>query len=112
MKMNREQKNASGNVPTATDEGRHTPRTDEVKKALLTRLKRIEGQVRGLENMVETDAYCPDILIQVSAVTSALNSFNRQLLTNHIHGCVRRDILAGDEDSIDEFCAMLQKIMK
>ena len=93
-------------------EERHTPRSPEVKKTLLSRLKRIEGQVRGLESMVEKDAYCPDILIQVSAVTSALNSFNRQLLSNHIRGCVRRDILAGDEASIDEFCAMLQKLMK
>ena len=91
---------------------KHTARSEEVKKALMTRLKRIEGQVRGLESMVEKDAYCPEILIQVSAVTSALNSFNRQLLSNHIRGCVRRDILAGDEESIDEFCAMLQKLMK
>ena len=88
---------------------RHTSRSPEVRKTLMTRLKRIEGQIRGLESMVEKDAYCPDILIQVSAVTSALNSFNRQLLSNHIHGCVRRDILAGDDDSIDDFCAMLMK---
>ena len=91
---------------------RHTLRSPEVKKTLLSRLKRIEGQIRGLESMVEKDAYCPDILVQVSAATSALNSFNRQLLSNHIHGCVRRDILAGDDDAIDEFCSMLQKLMK
>ena len=91
---------------------KHTDRSDESKKALLTRLRRIEGQVRGLENMVEKDAYCPDILIQVSAVTSALNSFNRQLLAAHIRGCVRRDIQAGDDATIDELCAILQKLMK
>ena len=91
---------------------KHTPRSPEVKKDLLTRLKRIEGQIRGLESMVDKDAYCPDILIQVSAATSALNSFNRRLLSNHIHGCVRRDILAGDDEAIDEFCTILQKLMK
>ena len=91
---------------------KHTERSEEDKKALLSRLKRIEGQVRGLEGMVEKDAYCPDILIQVSAVTSALNSFNRQLLSCHIHGCVRRDILDGDDSAIDELCQLLQRLMK
>ncbi len=91
---------------------RHKKRTAEEQKALLTRLKKAEGQIRGIEKMVENDAYCPDILIQVSAVSSALNSFNRQLLASHIRGCVRRDILAGDETTIEELCAILQKLMK
>ena len=108
MKKN-EQPNETASCPACE---KHTDRSDETKKALLTRLHRIEGQVRGLENMVEKDAYCPDILIQVSAVSSALNSFNRQLLASHIRGCVRRDILAGDESTIEELCAILQKLMK
>ncbi len=91
---------------------KHTDRSDEDKKALLSRLKRIEGQVRGLQGMVENNAYCPDILIQVSAATSALNSFSKQLLSSHIRGCVRRDILNGDEASIDELCQLLQRLMK
>lgn len=79
---------------------------------LITRLNRIEGQVRGIKRMVEDDAYCTDILIQVSAVNSALNSFNKVLLANHIRTCVADDIRAGHEETIDELVATLQKLMK
>ena len=75
-------------------------------------LKLAEGQIRGIQNMVENDAYCPDILIQVSAVTAALNSFNKRLLACHIRSCVSEDIRAGNEEAIDEFVGMLQKLMK
>ncbi len=91
---------------------RHKKRTEEEQKALLTRLKKAEGQIRGIEKMVENDAYCPDILIQVSAVTSALNSFNKELLACHIRSCVSEDIRAGKEESIDELVKVLQKLMK
>ena len=91
---------------------RKRERTQEEQKNLLTRLRKIEGQIRGIEKMVEEDAYCPDILIQVSAATSALNSFNKELLACHIKGCVTEDIKAGDEGAIDEFVKMLQKLMK
>ena len=93
-------------------EGRKKQRSEEEKRALLTRLRRAEGQIRGIERMVEEDAYCPDILIQVSAVTSALNSFNKRLLACHIKGCVAEDIKAGNDEAIDEFVGMLQKLMK
>ena len=92
--------------------GKHTERSEETRKNLLTRLKRIEGQIRGLEKMVEKNAYCPEILIQVSAATNALNSFGRQLLSNHIRGCVRRDILNGEDQTIEELCQLLQRMMK
>ncbi len=91
---------------------RHKKRTSEEQKALLTRLKKIEGQIRGIEKMVEDDIYCPDILIQVSAATSALNSFNKVLLKCHIKGCVVEDIKDGKEETIDELCNVLQKLMK
>lgn len=91
---------------------KHTVRSGEDRKALLSRLKRIEGQIRGLQGMVEKDAYCPDILVQVSAATSALNSFSRQLLSSHIHNCVRRDLVNGDDAAIDELCQLLQRLMK
>ena len=71
---------------------RHKKRTVEEQKALLTRLRKAEGQIRGIEKMVENDAWCPDILIQVSAVTNALNSFNKELLACHIKSCVSEDI--------------------
>lgn len=91
---------------------KHTDRSETDKKALLTRLKKVEGQIRGIEKMVEEDLYCPDILTQVAAATSALNSFNKVLLSTHIKGCVKTDIKNGDDESIDELCALLQKLMK
>ena len=91
---------------------RHTFREDEEKKKLLARLKRVEGQIRGIEKMVEEDLYCPDILIQVLAATSALNSFNKVLLSNHIKGCVTNDIREGKKESVDEICHLLQKLMR
>lgn len=93
-------------------ETRHVARSEEDKKNLLTRLRRAEGQIRGIEKMVENDAYCPDILVQVSAVTSALNSFNKVLLGCHIKGCVAEDIREGKDESVDELVALLQKLMK
>lgn len=87
-------------------------RTDREYKDLLHRLNRIEGQVRGIKGMVEKDAYCTDILVQVAAVTAALNSFNKVLLANHIKTCVTKDILEGKEDTVDELVATLQKLMR
>lgn len=87
-------------------------RSEEEYKSLLNRLNRIEGQIRGIKKMVESDAYCTDILIQVSAVSAALNSFNKVLLGNHIKGCVTKDILDGREETVDELVEILQKLMK
>ena len=81
-------------------------------KDLVNRLNRIEGQVRGIKRMVEEDVYCTDILIQVSAVNAALNSFNKVLLANHIRSCVAEDIREGKEETIDELVGVLQKLMK
>ena len=91
---------------------RKKKRSEAEQKALLTRLKKAEGQIRGIEKMVEENAYCPDILVQVSAVTQALNSFNKEWLACHIRSCVSEDIRAGDEAAIDEFVKVLQKLMK
>lgn len=87
-------------------------RSDKEYRDLMNRLSRIEGQVRGIRKMVETDAYCTDILIQVSAVNAALNSFNKVLLANHIRTCVAQDIRQGKEETIDELVLTLQKLMK
>ena len=65
-----------------------------------------------VEKMLENDAYCPDILTQVSAINSALNSFNKELLASHMKSCVINDIRAGKDEAIDELVATLQKIMK
>ena len=89
-----------------------TLRTQEEQKKLLNRLSRIEGQIRGIKNMVENDAYCPDILTQSSAVSAAMNAFNRELLNHHLHHCVIRDIKEGNEEVVDELTKLLQKLMK
>ena len=91
---------------------RHKDRSEQERKELLTRLSRIEGQIRGIEKMVENNSYCTDILIQVSAASSALNSFTKVLLAAHIKGCVAEDIREGKEDSVDELVQVLQKLMK
>ena len=87
-------------------------RSEKEYKDLLNRLSRIEGQVRGIKGMVEKDAYCTDILVQVAAVNAALNSFNKVLLANHIKTCVTRDIREGKEETVDALVAVLQKLMK
>lgn len=87
-------------------------RSTEEAKALVNRLSRIEGQVRGVKGMVENDVYCTDILVQVSAITAALNAFNKELLASHIRTCVTEDIKKGDYNTIEELVATLQKLMK
>lgn len=91
---------------------KHKDRNEEEIKSLMNRLKRIEGQVRGVEGMLEAGAYCTDILVQVSAITSALNSFNKVLLANHVKSCVADNIRQGNDDIIDELVETLQKLMK
>lgn len=89
-----------------------TMRTEEEKRKLQNRLKRIEGQVRGLQAMIERDAYCYDILTQSAAVNAAMNAFNKEILAHHIEGCVARDIRAGKDEVIEELVTILQKLMK
>lgn len=87
-------------------------RSEKEYKDLTNRLSRIEGQIRGIKGMVEKDAYCTDILVQVEAVKAALNSFNKVLLANHIKTCVTNDIKDGKEETVDELVDTLQKLMK
>lgn len=91
---------------------KHKHRENDEYRALLNRLNRIEGQVRGIKSMIENDAYCTDVLIQVSAIQAALNAFNRELLSNHIHTCVADGIKNGDSEVVDELIATLKKLMK
>ena len=87
-------------------------RSDEELKKLTNRLSRIEGQVRGLREMLQRDAYCVDILVQVSAVGAALNSFSKELLSEHIRTCVADGIRQGDDQVIDALVTTMQKLMK
>ena len=92
--------------------GKHKERDESEYKDLMNRLKRIEGQVRGVEGMLDNNAYCTDILMQVSAITSALNSFNKALLANHMRTCVAENIRKGNDDIIDELVLTMKKLMK
>lgn len=87
-------------------------RSPEERQSLSNRLKRIEGQVRGVLRMLEEDAYCVDVLTQVSAISSALSGFSRELLASHIRGCVSEDIRAGRDESIDELIEVVSRFMK
>ena len=91
---------------------RHKERSQEEYKALLNRLNRIEGQVRGIRGMLEKDAYCVDILVQVAAANAALNSFSRELLAQHIGSCVADDLRAGSDEKLEELLRLLPKLMK
>ena len=92
--------------------GKKKQRDPEEKRKLMNRLSRIEGQIRGLKGMVEKDDYCADILTQAAAANAALNAFSRELLSNHMHCCVVRDIRDGRDETIDELLGILQKMMK
>jgi len=87
-------------------------RTQTEHDKLIHRLNRIEGQIRGIRGMVEKDAYCIDILVQVAAANAALNGFSKELLGDHIRTCVKEDIAQGREDTVEELIATLHKLMK
>lgn len=87
-------------------------RDPQEEKDLIHRLNRIEGQVRGVKNMVLEDRYCVDILTQVTAIQSALNGFSKCLLSNHIKSCVVDNIKDGNDEVVDELCDTIQKLMK
>ena len=89
-----------------------TVRSEDERRALINRLRRVEGQIRGIRGMLERDAYCADILTQSAAVSAAMNGFKRALLNAHLRNCVVRDIRAGDDSVVDELTDLLQKLMK
>lgn len=86
-------------------------RNDDEMKKLLNRLSRVEGQVRGVRKMLEEDAYCIDIVNQVSAVTSALNSFTAEILTQHFETCVKDDLAEGNDEKLIEAITALKRII-
>ena len=88
-----------------------TVRSEDERRALINRLRRVEGQIRGIRGMLERDAYCADILTQSAAVSAAMNGFNRALLNAHLRNCVVRDTRAGDDSVVDELTALLQKLI-
>ncbi len=91
---------------------RSKSRSEDEKKELMKRLNRVEGQIRGIKRMVEEDAYCIDIINQVSAAGCALDSFTKVLLATHIKTCVAEDVKDGSEEKLDELVKTLQKLMR
>ena len=90
----------------------HKCRQEDEKQVLLNRLRRIEGQVRGIGGMIERDAYCVDVLTQVQAVSSALTAFSKALLESHIKSCVKDDVIAGNDEVLDELVRTVARFMK
>ncbi len=89
---------------------RMTSREQKLKSALLTRLNRVEGQIRGIKGMIEKDSYCDDVLHQISAAQSALNSVSKLVLETHIRGCLVEKIRSGDDEIIDELLGTIGKM--
>ena len=118
--MEEERREETMDVPETDGDAQRAPdcchktkeRSPEEYTRLIHRLNRIEGQIRGIRGMVEKNAYCTDILVQVAAVNAALRAFNRELLASHIKGCVARDIRQGKDETIDELVSTLEKLMK
>lgn len=90
---------------------RKTIREHRLKTNLLSRLNKIEGQIRGISKMIVKDAYCDDVLIQVAAARSALNSVGKVILENHIKSCFVNRIKGGEDEAADEIITIIKKMM-
>ena len=87
-----------------------TYRTDEEKKRLTKRLNIIEGQIRGIKQMIDNDRYCADILIQMSAINKSLESVENSILESHIKSCILNEVRLGNDDSIDEVMELFKRL--
>ena len=86
-----------------------TKRSADEKKRILQRLNRISGQIGGIAKMIENDAYCNDVLIQLSAVKNSVKSLSEQILENHLYSCVTRDLENGELDTLDELISLFKR---
>ncbi|OIJ13068.1 transcriptional regulator [Anaerobacillus alkalilacustris] len=101
------------NIPLHPEKSPALIRRDEEKMKLINRLKRIEGQVRGIQRMIEDDRYCVDVLVQVSAVSAALKKVGYTLLEDHTRGCVSQAVTKGEGDeAIEELMKVIQQFSK
>lgn len=92
--------------------GRRSHHSEKTKKNLVTRLNRIEGQIRGIKRLIESDTYCDDVITQISASQAALNGVAKILLEAHMKECVAGRIQEGDMEVLDEVLITIQKLMK
>ena len=90
--------------------GKSTHRTEEEKKNLTKRLNVIEGQVRGINQMIADDRYCDDVLIQIAAANKALQSLGNQILDSHLKSCVAYEIQMGNLDILEDVMQLIKKI--
>jgi CsoR family transcriptional regulator, copper-sensing transcriptional repressor len=107
-----EEERVMDHAACSDEEVRKSHHSDKVKKNLVTRLNRIEGQIRGIKGLIERDTYCDDVITQISATQSALNSVAKILLEGHMKTCVLDRIQEGDTEVLDEFMVTIQKLMK
>ena len=84
-------------------------RKQEEKKQIISRLNRLEGQIKGVKKMIEEDRYCNDVLIQLSAVKNSVKSLSSHILENHLYMCVSRDLENGDLETIDELISLFKR---
>jgi DNA-binding FrmR family transcriptional regulator len=91
---------------------RRSHHSDKTKSNLISRLNRIEGQIRGVKGLIEKDTYCDDVLNQIAAVQSALNSVGKLLLEHHMNSCVIERIQEGDKEVIKELMVTMNKLIK
>ena len=89
-----------------------TKRSVDEKKRIVNRLNRISGQINGINKMIENDAYCNDVLVQLSAVENSIKSLSAYILENHLYTCVARDLENGDLDTIDELISLFKRFNK
>ncbi|SFS43722.1 metal-sensitive transcriptional regulator [Marininema halotolerans] len=91
---------------------RKSHHSEKMKSNLTARLNRIEGQIRGVRRLIDQDTYCDDVLTQIAAAQSALNSVSRLLLEGHMKQCVVERVREGDDEVIDELLVTIQRLMK
>ncbi|MBO5397983.1 MAG: metal-sensing transcriptional repressor [Clostridia bacterium] len=89
-----------------------TERSEKEKQLINNRLNRIEGQIRGIKKMIGEDAYCNDVLVQLSAIENSLKSLSNQILENHLYTCIACDVENGKVDTIDEIISLFKRFNK
>lgn len=89
-----------------------TYRTAKEKQRIINRLNRIEGQVKGVKKMVQEDAYCNDLLVQLVAIQNSVKSLSNTILENHLMGCVADDLEAGKLEPLDEIISLFKRFDK
>ncbi len=94
------------------NESKKTHRNENEKRIITNRINRIEGQLRGVNKMIQEDIYCKDVLVQLSAIENSVKSLSNYILENHLYTCVTKDIENGNLDIIDELISLFKKFNK